>query len=262
VAWLLLQTFFNNPIVEPYVLGISSGSMLFVGITMLAGVRLGVMNMSPGVMAAGAFAGAMLVMCLVMFASRKVRSMITLLIIGLMFGYVSGAGVSILSAFAEKEQIARFHLWSMGSFAGFSPRNVRTLYVVAAPCLAASLLLAKPLNALGLGETYAASMGINVRASRTAIIILSSILTAITVAFAGPVSFIGLAVPHIMRVLFRTSNNRILMPACILGGAIMAGFCDFIARTIISPVELPLGAITAVIGAPIVVALLLGKDMQ
>ncbi|MDR3300984.1 MAG: iron ABC transporter permease [Spirochaetaceae bacterium] len=256
IAGLLLQTFFNNPIVEPYVLGISSGSMLFVGMVIMGGWTFGLKHISPLLSFAGAFAGAMLVMAVVLFAARRVKSIITLLVIGLMAGYLCGALTNILSAFADKEQIARFSLWSMGSFSGFTWQQVRILYAIVLPMLGFTFLLAKPLNALGMGERYAASMGVNAKLLRTELILISSVLTAATSAFAGPISFIGLAVPHICRILMHTSNSRILIPAVILGGALMAGLCDFIARTIMAPVEIPLGAVTALAGAPIVVWLL------
>jgi iron complex transport system permease protein len=260
VAGLLLQTFFSNPIVEPYVLGISSGSLLFVGMIILGGYRFGFKHITPMVYFAGAFAGALLIMLVVLFAARRVRSIITLLIIGLMGGYICGAGISILTAFAEKEQIARFSLWSMGSFSGFSWSQIQVLYGIVVPMLAVAFMMAKSLNALNMGETYAASMGVNVKLIRYMIILISSVLTAAITAFAGPISFIGLAVPHICRILFRTSDTRLLIPGVILGGAMMAGLCDFIARNIISPIELPLGAITALIGAPLVVWLLSKRE--
>jgi iron complex transport system permease protein len=261
IAGLLLQTFFNNPIVEPYVLGISSGSMLFVGMVIMGGYTFGFKHISPIFSFAGAFAGAMLVMAVVLFAARRIRSVVTLLIIGLMAGYLCGALTSILSAFADKEQIARFSLWSMGSFSGFTWPQVRVLYAIVLPMLAFTFLLAKPLNALNMGEGYAASMGVNVKALRSALILISSVLTAATTAFAGPVSFIGLAVPHICRIVLHSSNSRVLLPAIILGGGLMAGLCDFIARNIMSPVEIPLGAVTALVGAPLVVWLLTRREM-
>jgi iron complex transport system permease protein len=260
IAGLLLQTFFNNPIVEPYVLGISSGSMLFVGMVIMGGYTFGLKHVSPAFSFIGAFTGAMLVMAVVLFAARRVKSIVTLLIIGLMAGYLCGALTSILSAFADKEQIARFSLWSMGSFSGFTWPQVRVLYAIVLPMLAFTFLLAKPLNALNMGERYAASMGVNVKAMRSFLILLSSVLTAAITAFAGPIAFIGLATPHICRILFRTSNSRILIPAVILGGGLMAGLCDFIARNIMSPVEIPLGAVTALVGAPLVVWLLTRRE--
>lgn len=259
VAGLLLQTFFANPIVEPYVLGVSSGASLFVALVTLGGVTFGVSRVTPLFLFFGAFMGAMLVMGAVLFAAARVKNVVTLLIVGLMAGYICSAGTSILSAYAEKERIANYAMWSMGSFSGFTWQHVRILYGAVFTMLACALLLAKPLNALNMGDRYAASMGIRVKSVRYAIILISSVLTAVVTAFAGPVSFVGLAVPHICRILFHTQDSRVLLPAGILGGALMAGACDLIARTIVSPAELPLGAVTAVIGAPMVVFLLVRR---
>ena len=259
IAGFLLQTFFANPIVEPYVLGVSSGSSLFVGLVFLGGFTFGVSRITPMFLFFGAFTGSMLVMLIVVIAARKVKSIVTLLIIGMMAGYVCSAATSLLTAFAEKENIKTFTMWTMGSFAGFTWAQIRVLYAIVIPMIVLSFCLAKPLNALNMGDKYAMSMGINVRMIRYALIIISSILTAAVTAFAGPISFIGLAVPHICRILFHTSDSRILIPAASLGGGLMAGICDFTARNIMSPIELPLGAITAIIGAPIVVYLLVRR---
>lgn len=260
IAGFLLQTFFSNPIVEPYVLGISSGSSLFVGIVILGGFTFGIQKVTPLFMFAGAFLGAMLITVLVIIAAKKVKSIITLLIIGMMAGYVCSAATSILTAFAEKENVKAFSMWTMGSFAGFTWNQIGILYAIVVPGILLAFLLAKPLNALNMGDKYAQSMGVNVRLVRYALILISSVLTAAITAFAGPISFVGLAVPHICRILFHTSNSRILIPAAAVGGALMAGICDFVARNILSPIELPLGAITAIIGAPIVVYLLTKKS--
>lgn len=256
IAGFLLQTFFANPIVEPYVLGISSGSSLFVGLVFLGGFTFGAKTITPMFLFVGAFIGAMLVMLLVIIAARRVRSVVTLLIIGMMAGYLCSAATSILTAFAEKENVKTFSMWTMGSFAGFTWQQVGVLYAITIPMLVLSYCMAKPLNVLHMGDRYAGSMGIHVKLVRYALIVISSVLTAAITAFAGPVSFIGLAVPHICRILFHTSDSRILIPAAAMGGALMTGICDFTARNILSPVELPLGAITAIIGAPIVVYLL------
>lgn len=259
VAGFLLQTFFANPIVEPYVLGISSGASLFVGLVILGGFTFGIQKVTPLFLFTGAFVGAMLIMLLVIVAAKKVKSIITLLIIGMMAGYLCSAATSILTAFADKENVKTFSMWTMGSFAGFTWSQIGLLYAIVAPCILCAFLLAKPLNALNMGDKYALSMGINVKRLRYALILISSILTAAITAFAGPISFVGLAVPHICRILFHTSNSRTLIPAAALGGALMAGICDFVARNVLSPIELPLGAITAIIGAPIVVYLLTKK---
>jgi iron complex transport system permease protein len=257
---LLLQTYFANPIIEPYILGVTSGSTLFVGLVMLGGFTFGLPRVTPLFLFGGAFLGAMLVMAIILFAAGRVKSIVTLLIIGLMAGYVCSAATSILSAYAEKQRLTNFVMWNMGSFSGFTWAQIRLMYGVTLPVLGVSYLLAKPLNLLSMGDSYAHSMGINVKATRYGIILISSILVAVTTAFTGPVSFIGLAAPHICRILLQTSNNRLLIPASVLGGGLLSGFCDFVARNIVSPLELPLGAVTSIIGAPLVVFLLIRKD--
>jgi iron complex transport system permease protein len=259
VSGLLLQIFFKNPIVEPYVLGISSGSSLFIGLVILGGYSFGISSISPMMLFAGAFTGAMLIMLIICLAAKKVKNVTTLLIIGIMAGFVCNAGTSILTAFADNEQIAHFVMWTMGSFAGFSWVQVKYICVLVTPILILALLICKPLNAMLFGENYATSMGLNTKKFRIVIVVLSSILTAGITAFAGPISFIGLAVPHMVRILFRSSDNRILIPAVIISGALLTAVCDLGARMLVSPLELPLSAVTSLIGAPIVVYLLLTK---
>ena len=253
---ILLQVFFGNPIVEPYILGISSGSTLFLGLVILGGYTFGLERITAMGMFAGAFLGAMLVMVLVIFASQRVRSVTTLLIIGMMLGYVCSACTSVLTVLADREKIAAFSLWTMGSFGGFTWEQVKILYQVSIPFLFFAFLISKSLNGMMLGEKYAQSMGISIKPFRFLMVLISSVLTSIVTAFAGSISFVGLAVPHIVRSLFGTSDNRIVLPASCIYGAVMAGLCDLAARTLLSPVELPLGAITSLIGAPIVVYLL------
>lgn len=260
VSGLMLQTFFRNPIVESYVLGISSGSALFVGLVVLAGVQFGRTTVTPLFMVAGAFLGAMAVMLIVLFAATRVKSIVTLLIIGLMCGYICNAVISILTSYAAKENIAAFVAWGMGSFAGLLMEHVQMMYLVTVPTVLFAALLAKPLNALQFGDRYAHSMGVRVKPLRYALIVISSLLTAVITAFAGPISFVGLAVPHMCRMIFRTNDLRILIPACVVGGALMAIVCDFLARSIVAPRELPLSAITAFIGAPMVVYLLRNRS--
>lgn len=259
VSGLLLQIFFNNPIVEPYILGISSGSNLFVGLVLLGGYTFGLKSMTSMGMFIGSFIGAMIIMVIVIFASQKVKSITTLLIVGLMVGYVCSAATSIMTSVADKEKIATFTMWTMGSFAGFTWKNVQLLYIIGFPFLFAAFLMSKPLNAMLLGEKYAQSMGIAIKPFRFLMVFVSSVLTAVVTAFAGPISFIGLAVPHIVRITFKTSDNRIIIPAACIFGGVMASICDLGARLILSPTELPLGAMTSIIGAPIVVFLLLRK---
>lgn len=259
VSGLMMQIFFQNPIVEPYILGISSGANLFVGLVILGGFTFGLTSMSKTGMLIGSFLGAMFIMIMVIFASQKVKSVTTLLIIGLMLGYVCSAATSVLTALADREKIASFTLWTMGSFSGFKWSDVRYAYIITIPFLIIAFLMSKPLNAMLLGEKYARSMGVSIKLFRFLIVIVSSILTAVITAFAGPISFIGLAVPHIVRMTFKTNNNRIMIPAVCIYGAVMTGFCDLIARLIIAPTELPLNAVTSIIGAPIVVYLLVRK---
>jgi iron complex transport system permease protein len=260
VSGVLLQIFFVNPIVEPYILGVSSGSNLFLGIVMLGGYTFGFTHINSMGMFVGSFIGAMLVMIAVILASQKVRSVTSLLIIGLMIGYVCSAATSVLTVIADKERLMGFTLKTMGSFSGFTWEQIRILYIVAVPFLIIAFLISKPLNAMLLGERYAQSMGVSIKKFRVAMVFVSSILTAVVTAFAGTVSFIGLAVPHIVRITFRTSDNRIVIPAAALFGAVMSGVCDMGARLILSPTELPLGAMTTIIGAPIAVYLLLHKN--
>ncbi|MGN0577833.1 MAG: iron chelate uptake ABC transporter family permease subunit [Ruminiclostridium sp.] len=259
VSGVLLQIFFSNPIVEPYILGISSGSNLFIAIVILGGYTFGMTSINSMGMFLGSFAGAMLVMIIVVLVSRKVRSVTTLLIIGLMLGYVCSAATSVLTMLSSAEKLAKYTARTMGSFSGFTWEQAGVLLAVSLPFLFAAFLMSKPLNAMLLGEKYASSMGVSVKGFRVAIVIVSSVLTAVVTAFSGAVSFVGLAVPHIVRILFRTGDNRIVIPACCLYGAVMTGLCDLAARLLLSPAELPLGAVTAVIGAPIAVYLLTSK---
>lgn len=256
---LLLQIFFGNPIVEPYILGISSGANLFVGLVVLGGFTFGLPTISSGGMFLGAFLGAMTVMAAVIFASQKVKNITTLLIVGLMFGYICSAATGVLTALADRERIVNFTMWTMGSFAGFRWGDVRILYLIGLPFLLGAFLMSKPLNAMLLGEKYARSMGVSVKPFRFLMVLVSSVLTAVVTAFAGSVSFIGLAVPHLVRILFKTSDNRVVIPAACLYGGVMAGLCDLLARFVLSPTELPVGAITSIVGAPLVIFLLVRK---
>lgn len=259
VAGLMLQVFFRNPIVEPFVLGVSSGASLCVALVIMGGVTLGFASVSPTVIFLAAFIGSLVVMGIVLLFASRVKSVITLLVIGLMVGYAGSAITSVLIAFADKEQLQGFTMWTLGSFSGFTWNSIRILLLVGIPSLFATLLIVKPLNAFLLGEEYAISMGVNIQAFRVVIVFLSSLLAAVVTAFAGPVGFIGLAVPHLTRLLFKTSDNRLLIPGTILMGGIVTSLCDLIARTIFAPVELPISAVTALIGAPIVIFLIVKR---
>lgn len=259
ISGLLLQVFFRNPIAGPFVLGISSGATLAVGFISLAGFTFGLGVISPFFIFIAAFVGAVSVMFLVLLLAAKVRNIATLLVIGLMVGYLTSAVTSFLMAFAEKEHVHGFVMWSLGSYSGFTWEQVTVLAVIGLPMLFATFLISKPLNAFLLGEDYAKSMGVPTKLFRYVIVILASILAAVITAFTGPVAFIGMAVPHIVRTVFQTSDNKILIPSAILLGAILTSLCDLLARTLYSPIELPISAVTAFFGAPIVIYLLLKR---
>ena len=256
---LLLQVFFRNPIVGPYVLGISSGATLMVALVMLGGLSVGILEIHPFYISLSAFSGALLVMAILVVIASRVRSIITLLIIGLMMGYLCYAVTSILIAFAEKEKVKGFVLWQMGSFSGFTWQEFYLIVIIGLPLTIGTYLLSKPLNAFLLGEDYAKTMGVNIRLFRFFVVILSSALAGIVTAFAGPVAFIGLAIPHMARLVFGTTDNRVLIPGAFLLGGVVTLLCDLIARTLFSPVEFPISAITSFFGAPIVIGLLLKR---
>lgn len=259
VSGLLLQIFFRNPIVDPYVLGVSSGATLVVALLMLTGFSLGMGSVSPFLVTLAALIGALAVVALVMAIAQRVKSAVTLLVIGLMIGYLCSAVVNILMTFAEKENLHNFILWTLGSFSGFDWGEVEILAPAGGVLLAAAYLLSKPLNALLLGEDYAQSMGVNIKKLRISTVLISSALTALVTAFAGPVAFIGLASPHLARLILGTSDNKILIPASILLGATVTALCDLLARISFSPIELPISAITSLLGAPIVISLLMKR---
>ncbi|MDX9835216.1 MAG: iron ABC transporter permease [Desulfobulbus sp.] len=259
---LLLQIYFRNPIVGPYILGISSGATLMVSFVMLTSLTVGWTLLSPFISTLAAFAGAYGVMLVVLAIATRIKGGVTLLIVGLMMGYLCSAVTAILTALAEKEKIKGFVLWQLGSFSGFKWNEIGILLVFGGAILTLLYLQSKPLNAFLLGEEYAASMGVNIRRFRLLILLCACALAGMITSMAGPVAFIGMAVPHMARLGFGTSDNRILIPGACLMGALVASLCDLIARTALSPVELPLSAITAFFGAPIVIALLLKRRVQ
>ncbi len=259
VSGLLMQVCFRNPIVGPYILGISSGATLTVGIVMLSSLSLGFAGVSPYMTVFASFAGACGVMIIVVFVASRMKSVIALLLIGIMVGYIASAMTDILVAFANAQKIKGFVLWEMGSFSGFSWNEIYIMFVAGGVMLIGVYLMSKPLNAFLLGEDYAQSMGVNIKFFRLILILLSCALAALVTAGAGPIGFIGMAVPHMTRILFKTLDNRTLIPACMLLGGIVTSMCDLIARTAFSPAELPLSSITAIFGAPIVIGLLVKR---
>lgn len=258
VSGFLLQTFFANPIAGPFVLGISSGAKLAVALGMIVSLERGI-SFNSGGMILLAFAGAMLSMGFVLLIAGRVRQMSVLVICGIMISYICSAVTEFSVTFAEDANIVNLHNWSVGSFSGISWENVRVMASVCALALAGTLLLAKPMGAYQLGESYARSMGVSIRRFRVELVLLSSLLAACVTAFAGPISFVGIAVPHLMRGLFRTTRPLVLLPGCFLGGAAACLFCDLIARTVFSPTELGISSVTAVFGAPVVIWMMLGR---
>ena len=258
VSGYLLQTFFGNPIAGPFVLGISSGAKLFVALVMIMSLGKGIV-LNSAAMVAAAFCGAMLSMGLVLLASRKLKSMALLVVCGVMIGYVCSAITEIAVTFADDSNIVNLHNWSMGSFSGIDMADVAVLSGIVFPAVLLAFLLSKPMSAYQLGEAYAQSMGVNLRRFRAALILLSSVLSACVTAFAGPISFVGIAVPHLMRSFFRTAKPILMVPACFLGGGVFCLLCDLIARTLFAPTELSISTVTAVFGAPVVIWMLLTR---
>lgn len=261
VAGFLLQTFFANPIAGPFVLGISSGAKLVVAMTMILFLQRGLLSNSV-VMIAAAFVGAMLSMAFVLLVARKVRSMSILIICGIMIGYICSALTDFAVTFADDANIVNLHNWSMGSFSGMTWGNVRAAALVVLPALAAAFCLSKPMAAYQMGEAYARSVGINVKAFSRLLVLLSSLLAACVTAFAGPISFVGIAVPHLVKQLFGSARPLVVLPGCCLGGAAFCLLCDLIARSMFAPTELSISAVTAVFGAPVVIWLLVRRGQE
>ncbi len=258
LSGFLLQTFFNNPIAGPYVLGISSGAKLTVALVMV--LVLGAHKSVGSVVLIGAaFVGAMISMGFVLLISQIIRRSAMLIVSGVMLGYIFSAITDFIITFADDASIVNLHNWSRGSFSGISWDNVRVMAVVVIVTSCLVFLLSKPIGAFQLGESYAKSVGVNVGAFRVALVLLSSVLSACVTAFAGPISFVGIAVPHIVKALLKTSRPLLVIPVCFLGGAIFCLGCDLIARTLFAPLELSISSVTAVFGAPVVITAMLKK---
>lgn len=256
VSGFLLQTFFNNPIAGPFVLGISSGAKLMTALVMIFLLGRGLVAGSV-VLILASFIGAMLSMGFVILIANKVNNMSILVICGIMVSYICSAVTDLVVTFADDSNIVNLHNWSLGSFSGITWENISVMAVVIFFCMICAMLMAKPAGAYQLGEIYAASMGVNIKAFRLALILVSSILSACVTAFAGPVSFVGIAVPQLVKSLFKTTKPIIMIPACFLGGAVFCSFCDRLARTLFSPVELSISTVTAVFGAPVVIYMMI-----
>ena len=261
VSGLMLQTAFRNPLAGPSVFGINSGAGLGVALVMLwlgGSFSAGSVSVTGFVaVLAAAFVGAMAVMLLIFLFSTMVRNSVMLLIIGIMIGYISNSAVSLLNFFATDEGVRSYMVWGMGSFSGVSTQMLPWFSLVTVAALFAALLLIKPLNALMLGDRYAENLGVNIIRVRNWLLVITGLLTAIVTAFCGPVAFIGLAVPHIARLLFHTDNHRLLMPATMLTGAVVALLCNILCFLPGTLGVIPLNAVTPLIGAPVIIYVIL-----
>lgn len=258
VSGFLLQIFFGNPIAGPYVLGISSGAKLIVAMVMVFMLSQGKYISALGMVAA-AFIGSLIAMGIVMLLSNKVKNMSLLVVCGVMIGYLCSAITEFIIAFADDTNIVNLHNWSLGSFSGISWEDVAISAIIVIVALVFSFVLSKPIGAYQLGESYARNMGVNIKHLRILLILLSSILSATVTAFAGPISFVGIAVPHILRTILKTSKPIVMIPGCFLGGAIITLLCDGIARSAFSPREISISAVTAIGLSPIVIYLLIKR---
>ena len=243
------------------VMGISSGAKLAVALVMVLFLNYGLLT-SSAVLILAAFAGAMAAMAFVLAAARRVQRMSILVICGVMIGYICSAITEFVVAFAQDSSIVNLHNWSQGSFSGMTWGNVRTAALVVLPALAAAFCLAKPMAAYQMGEAYARSVGVDVRRFSRLLVLLSSLLAACVTAFAGPISFVGIAVPHLVKQLLGSARPLYVLPGCCLGGAAFCLLCDLIARSLFAPMELSISAVTAVFGAPVVIGLLLRRNRE
>ena len=261
VSGFLLQTFFGNPIAGPFVLGISSGAKLVVAFVMI--YLMGqAKTASSTVLILAAFAGSMISMGFVLLISKRVKRMSMLVISGVMIGYICSAITDFAVTFADDSNIVNLHNWSLGSFSGITWDNVSVRSVVVFITILITFFMSKPIGAYQMGETYAQNMGVNIRLFRVALILLSSVLSASVTAFAGPISFVGIAVPHLVKNLLKTSKPILVIPACFLGGAAFCLFCDLIARTAFSPTELSISSVTAIFGAPVVIYIMIRRQKR
>jgi len=259
VSGFLLQTFFGNPIAGPYVLGISSGAKLVVAFTLIFFLGKG-WQLHSYEMILAAFLGSMLTMGFVLLLSIRVKKMSMLVVCGIMIGYICSAITDITVTFANDSNIVNLHNWSMGSFSGMSWENVRVIGLLVTITVVVTFFLSKPISAYQMGENYARSMGVNIRGLRIVLILLSSLLSACVTAFAGPISFVGIAVPHLVKSMTKTAKPLVLIPGCFLAGAIVTLFCDGFARTIFAPTEISISSVTAVFLVPVVIVMMVKRQ--
>ena len=259
LSGFLLQTFFSNPIAGPFVLGISSGAKMVVALAMIIFLKH-IGHFSSGVLVLAAFIGSLLSTGFILLMSRKIQHMASLLVGGIMIGYICSAITDFVVTFADDSDIVNLHGWSLGSFSGSSWSNIRVAAVIVAVAAVWTFLLSKPIGAYQLGEHYAQSMGVNIQLFRILIILLSSILSACVTAFAGPISFVGIAVPFLTRKAFGTSKPIVIIPGTFFAGAVFCMSCDLIARMALAPVELHISTVTSIVGAPTVIYMMVKRE--
>lgn len=259
LSGFLLQTFFSNPIAGPFVLGISSGAKMAVALTMIVFLKyIGTFSSYTLVMAA--FIGALISTGFILLMSKKIHHMASLLVGGIMIGYICSAITDFVVTFADDSDIINLHGWSQGSFSGTSWSNIGVAAVIVGITVIFTFFLSKPIGAYQLGEGYAQSMGVNIKFFRVALILLSSILSACVTAFAGPISFVGIAVPFLTRKAFGTARPLIIIPGTFFAGAVFCMLCDLIARMVLAPTELNISTVTSILGAPIVIYMMLKRE--
>ena len=259
LSGFLLQTFFSNPIAGPFVLGISSGAKMAVALTMIVFLKyIGTFSSYTLVMAA--FIGALISTGFILLMSKKIHHMASLLVGGIMIGYICSAITDFVVTFADDSDIVNLHGWSQGSFSGTSWSNIQVAAVIVGITVIFTFFLSKPIGAYQLGEGYAQSMGVNIKLFRVALILLSSILSACVTSFAGPISFVGIAVPFLTRKAFGTARPLIIIPGTFFAGAVFCMLCDLIARMVLAPTELNISTVTSILGAPIVIYMMLKRE--
>ena len=258
LSGFLLQTFFSNPIAGPFVLGISSGAKMVVALTMIVYLKY-IGRFSSYTLILAAFIGSLISTGFILLMSKKMQHMASLLVGGIMIGYICSAITDFVVTFADDSDIVNLHGWSQGSFSGMSWSNIRVAAVVVGLAVLFTFFLSKPISAYQLGEAYAQSMGVNIKTFRVILILLSSILSACVTAFAGPISFVGIAVPFLARKAFGTSKPIVVIPGTFFMGAVFCMICDLIARMALAPVELNISTVTSILGAPIVIYMMIPK---
>lgn len=261
LSGFLLQTFFGNPIAGPFILGISSGAKMVVALVMIFSLG-SIGGMSSIALVVAAFAGSLISVGFVLLISKRLQSMSALLVAGIMISYICSAVTDFVITFAEDSDIVNLRGWSLGSFSGMSWENVKVSAVIIGVTFFFTFLMSKPIGACQMGEAYARSMGVNIRRFRVILIVLSSVLSACVTAFAGPISFVGIAVPQLVKLALQTSKPLIIIPASFLGGAVFCMFCDLTARMAFAPLELNISTVTSVFGAPVVIWLLVHRERE